>query len=457
MEKRYENIMKAIARILVIVGCLLPASMQLHSQSVQFYQLNFNYDSTLTNNSEWGAVDLTFIGNANVMYFNLTIDTAWVIENMPVPTTRGVGLPQTQRFWFDLGVPGVPVTSVTYGFTLTNVVSGKPTASVGASVSQDSVKIFSGFSGGPPGGGGPGPAEKQVGGQAQAPPSKHENFPNQESPTNYCVPTAISNSLQWLNTKNSLGMNAAKISIGALATGLGTTANGTPKSTIYTNKKNYCKQKKLPVTTRKAKGYQIGDVVNEIKNGQDKEQNKTGGTVDEQATYTTPLPPLGQFTYINLLSTAMMQLSFDGGNTFNPCMSMANAVIRLEHVLDSGGVSYIETELLQLDLSGGTLPPNVLIRESPTQASTGLETISIVPGGFQFSSFFDVFTELSMDGGTTWFPDENETTVLYADGHHVLDNITLENLTVQNSETVCYDAYHTITVAGGTSTFVVQS
>jgi hypothetical protein len=189
----------------------------------------------------------------------------------------------------------------------------------------------------------------------------------------------------------------------------------------------------------------------------DKEQNKTGGTVDEQATYTTPLPPLGQFTYINLLSTALMQLSFDGGNTFNPCMSMANAVIRLEHVLDSGGVSYIETELLQLDLSGGTLPPNVRIRESPTQASTGLETISIVPGGFQFSSFFDVFTELSMDGGMTWFPDENETTVLYADGPHVLDNITLENLTVQNSETVCYDAYHTITVAGGTSTFVVQS
>jgi len=43
-------------------------------------------------------------------------------------------------------------------------------------------------------------------------------------------------------------------------------------------------------------------------------------------------------------------------------------------------------------------------RESPTLASTGETRITPSPGGFMISSFFDVFTELSLDGGKTWSP-----------------------------------------------------
>ena len=52
-----------------------------------------------------------------------------------------------------------------------------------------------------------------------------------------------------------------------------------------------------------------------------------------------------------------------------------------------------------------SLPPevSVMLRESTTLASTGQTTIDSAPGGgFMISSFFDIFTEVSLDGGATW-------------------------------------------------------
>ncbi len=63
-----------------------------------------------------------------------------------------------------------------------------------------------------------------------------------------------------------------------------------------------------------------------------------------------------------------------------------------------------DTEMLQLDVQGGTLPPGVMIRESPTLQSTGQTTISHNGTGYHIDSFFDIFTQLSTDGGQTWVP-----------------------------------------------------
>ncbi len=69
----------------------------------------------------------------------------------------------------------------------------------------------------------------------------------------------------------------------------------------------------------------------------------------------------------------------------------------------SGGELY-QTEMLQLDIQGGNLPLGTMIRESPTLQSTGQTTVKPVSGGFKIDSFFDIFTELSVDGGATWMP-----------------------------------------------------
>ena len=70
------------------------------------------------------------------------------------------------------------------------------------------------------------------------------------------------------------------------------------------------------------------------------------------------------------------------------------------------------TEMLQLDISGGNLPAGVMLRESPTQQSTGQTNVDDIGGGvFRISSFFDVFTELSIDGGNTWLPATGTVTL----------------------------------------------
>jgi hypothetical protein len=48
-----------------------------------------------------------------------------------------------------------------------------------------------------------------------------------------------------------------------------------------------------------------------------------------------------------------------------------------------------------------------MIRESPTLASTGKTTERPGAGGFYIDSFFDIFTELSLDGGQTWMPSDS--------------------------------------------------
>jgi hypothetical protein len=62
-----------------------------------------------------------------------------------------------------------------------------------------------------------------------------------------------------------------------------------------------------------------------------------------------------------------------------------------------------QTEMVLLNINLG----GVLIRESPSRPSLGLTTISDAGGGlFHIDSFFDIFTELSLDGGANWIPSD---------------------------------------------------
>lgn len=74
---------------------------------------------------------------------------------------------------------------------------------------------------------------------------------------------------------------------------------------------------------------------------------------------------------------------------------------------NTAGIPF-QNEMLSLDLNGTSPFGPFMIRESPTRASVGQTTITPLPGGgFHIDSFFDVFTELSIDGGTNWIPNRN--------------------------------------------------
>lgn len=101
-------------------------------------------------------------------------------------------------------------------------------------------------------------------------------------------------------------------------------------------------------------------------------------------------------------SSIMGEVSINGGPNFP--VSGTGPVTVVSHGNGPLGspTGTFNTEMLQMNL---TLGGGVMIRESPTLASLGQTKIQTIGGGnFHIDSFFDVFTELSLDGGGTWIP-----------------------------------------------------
>src|ERR1039457_5645501 len=108
-------------------------------------RLGLNLDDGYRTNTDWGAADLTFLGNSNVMYFNLSVNGNWEIENAPIPGVSDPVLPAVLTVPFRLGDYGVLVTSVHYDFSLTPFVASmplgsSPTGSITASVGHRLVQ-----------------------------------------------------------------------------------------------------------------------------------------------------------------------------------------------------------------------------------------------------------------------------------------------------------------------------
>jgi len=138
--------------------------------------------------------------------------------------------------------------------------------------------------------------------------------------------------------------------------------------------------------------------------------------IHQDFTSCSPPPPLlGGQTLHNFNSAVRFDISTNGGLTYQPYQAPAQVSVSVRNIGMVGGTTLYDTEMLQLDISGGTLPPGVMVRESPTRASTGRTTIQPSGGNFLIDSFFDIFTELSLDGGQTWMPSEGPP------GHVVMD------------------------------------
>jgi hypothetical protein len=151
----------------------------------------------------------------------------------------------------------------------------------------------------------------------------------------------------------------------------------------------------------------------------------TSGDADDRPTeevafYYTPLngsPPTLTPSGWSIDSTFNFTYSIDlrrGNDPFTTHTGTGTA--RVIGTAPLGEPRVFETEMISFDISGSYLGVSpFLIRESPTIASTGQAVIESLPSGqYRIDSFFDVFTEMSVDGGQTWFPmvPEPSTVVL---------------------------------------------
>ncbi len=118
------------------------------------------------------------------------------------------------------------------------------------------------------------------------------------------------------------------------------------------------------------------------------------------------LPPFVGTSIVPFIFTYSGSISFNSGANFSPFLTTGlNGTLAITFVNQVGPTRFFDTEMLQLDITGGTFPGGCVMRESPTRASLGPTTITDMGAGvFRIDSFFDIFTELSLDNGQSWHP-----------------------------------------------------
>jgi hypothetical protein len=257
--------------VLFTMISLIATSASIEGASLEFYQMDLNLAGNVVNNSDWGAVDFSYQGNDQMMYFNLAVNGSWQVQNVRVLSKEGVGNDQMMRYYFSLGVPrGTDITSINYGYSFTSDIIGvMPSVTTSANVGTGLFLQGPGFLGG--GAYDIAAAAPLVGGKV-ADNKKHsvDGMPNQDAHNNGCAPTAFSNSLQFLNVKNNLHLQDSQISVDKLEKVVGYDTAHPEKgvaSDWYNMKKNYAST--LGITTRKIMAADIKKLVGEIDAKQD--------------------------------------------------------------------------------------------------------------------------------------------------------------------------------------------
>ncbi|MFX1475724.1 MAG: hypothetical protein ACFFCO_09665 [Promethearchaeota archaeon] len=261
---------------------------------VSFYQVSFAISGGYTQaNSSYGVLELEFTGSRQVEYLNLNCNGTWVIRNQPILSVGGEAQGQTQRFWFPLGVDdGTVVSNVEYGLEVSEqVLESAPTRESEAIVIPDDYVIYNG-----------GqdvdlesawPEAVVVMGYQVADIVLHvkNNVPNQEAGPKECAPTAVSNSLQYLNEHHNLGIPAAELTIDKMKNatnfhnGLGCwiwhdgDRPAGEQNAWYEDKAAYLQAMGWGITTKKIDPANIAQVIAEIDACEDVEMEIGGHTV----------------------------------------------------------------------------------------------------------------------------------------------------------------------------------
>ena len=127
-----------------------------------------------------------------------------------------------------------------------------------------------------------------------------------------------------------------------------------------------------------------------------------------------PPTPGSSAPYNEANAVVTFELSEDGVTWLVEGTDGALLSVNINNTTGAGSTSTFDTEMVDLDnitIFDPSFGP-IMLRESQTLQSLGKHTIAPDPRGYRVSSFFDVFLELSTDGGGTWIPANRSMRVL---------------------------------------------
>lgn len=229
------------------------------AEGIRLEQISYEFDGQVQEFSSYGSVEIGFIGPLFPKYFNLSVNGMWVIQNIPLLPHAGPDVPQTVTMGFDLGTPpGMPVPAVSAGWDITDTPQGAPPAE------EPDVPVEP-----RPTSGGSGRSVEEPAPPITVPDPVNEYgdeldgenfavhgtaFPNKDCGTNECVPTAVSNSLEFLQNTTGSPPAGKPTDIGTMKTatnwspGTPTRSSGSPEGWADT-KRQYMDDNGYGITT----------------------------------------------------------------------------------------------------------------------------------------------------------------------------------------------------------------
>lgn len=263
---------------LMLLLALYPASATSAADgNLTMYQLDLVTDTGHLPSSNWGACDVSFVWQGIPLYFNVSLNGQWVVQNILLFSGDQPGEHQRIRANFPLPVPpGQPFPVGQVAFSLTPNQSGPPSNFGVMPFVPMQYEIYAGSTGQDITIGAP---VTLVGCLVQDPPAAHAKFPNQECGPMECIPAAVSNSLKFLNAKHEMGLDDKALGIDKMKAATGWKKDaGAPNATWDKTKDKYCKLQAagaagphIPVTTRRLGNHQLDTIEAEIRAGQDVE------------------------------------------------------------------------------------------------------------------------------------------------------------------------------------------
>ncbi len=263
-----RSVVLAAAALAALAGTGAPQP----AVTLTFFQLDIDFDGDKHKKSQWGYVEMEYVGSFATRYFNLAVEGFWRIRNMPVLSPEGPLAAHVMSFSFDLGVsPGTKVKFLSYAAELTDSpLAEMPQSLQVAGVHSRHYRLYTGFGGDPIGFTPPAPV--QEGGAQGGPKYEHKGFPNQKAKKDECVPAAVSNSLQWLNRTYDLGIAEAQMTIEHMkvATDWDKARPGCDNNWPQ-KKKEHLEADGIPVSTETISALEFQKVEEAMKNGCDVE------------------------------------------------------------------------------------------------------------------------------------------------------------------------------------------